>query len=56
MLLAYSHDEWITHIDDLINDKEKRLEMGRKARAYVEEKYSIDNNADLWENAYKTIL
>jgi glycosyltransferase involved in cell wall biosynthesis len=56
MLLAYTHDEWIKHIDDLINDKEKRLEMGRKARAYVEEKYSIDNNAHLWENAYKTIL
>jgi glycosyltransferase involved in cell wall biosynthesis len=56
MLLAYTHDEWIKHIDELINDKEKRSEMGRKARAYVEDKYSIDNNVHLWENAYNTIL
>jgi glycosyltransferase involved in cell wall biosynthesis len=55
MLIAHNHDEWIAHIEDLIKDKEKRRETGRKAREYVEENYDIEKNAHLWEDAYKKI-
>lgn len=56
MLIAQNQEEWIAQIDKLIEDKELRREMGRKAREYVEEEYSIENNAHKWEKAYETIL
>ena len=56
MLIAESHDDWINHIEALIADKEKRREMGRSAREYVEENYDIERNAHLWEEAYKEIV
>jgi glycosyltransferase involved in cell wall biosynthesis len=56
MLIAKNQDEWIKQIDKLIENKELRREMGRKAREYVETEYSIENNAHKWEEAYKTIL
>lgn len=56
MLIAYDHSDWIEKIESLIVDKQKRCEMGRKAREYVEEKYDIEKNAHLWEEAYQKIL
>ena len=53
--LAGNTEEFIEKIEKLIADKELRREMGRNAREYVEENYSIDNKAHLWEEAYKTI-
>lgn len=55
MLLAHDTQEFVAQIERLIVDKELRRELGRKAREYVEEKYSIDNCAHLWDSAYKTI-
>ena len=55
LLLAGNQEEWIAQIEKLINDKELRREMGRKAREYVEENYSIEKNAYKWRDAYKTI-
>ena len=55
LLLAQTQEEWIAQIEKLIASKELRREMGRKAREYVEEKYSIDNCAHLWEEAYSKI-
>lgn len=55
LLLAGNQEEWITQIEKLINDKELRREMGRKAREYVEENYSIEKNAYKWRDAYKTL-
>lgn len=55
LLLAQTQEEWIEQIEKLIASKELRREMGRKAREYVEEKYSIDNCAHLWEEAYSKI-
>lgn len=48
-------DNWIEAIEKLINDKELRLQMGRKAKEYVESKYSIENNAHKWLQAYETL-
>jgi len=55
LLLATDTESWITQIETLISNKELRREMGRKAREYVEEKYSIENNAHKWVDAYKSI-
>lgn len=56
LLLATDTSSWIEQIEKLINDKELRLEIGKKAKKYVEEEYNIENNAHLWEEAYETLL
>jgi len=56
LLLADTFDEWITQIEKLINDKELRREMGRKAREYVEENYDINKKAHLWKEAYQKLI
>lgn len=55
LLLAYSFEDWIEHIDSLIESKEKRRELGRKAREYVTKNYDINKKAHLWEDAYNTL-
>lgn len=56
LLLATDTQSWIEQIEKLIADKELRREMGKKAREYVEETYSIANNAHKWVDAYKSIF
>lgn len=56
MIIANTQEEFIAAIKDLSNNKEKRLEIGRKAREYVTEKYDIANNAELWEKAYQNLF
>lgn len=56
LLLAGTHEEWIAQIEKLINDKELRREMGKKAREYVIENYDIAKHAHKWKEAYQTLL
>jgi glycosyltransferase involved in cell wall biosynthesis len=56
LILAQTPEEWIERIEELIADKDKRREMGRKAREYVEENYDINKKAHLWEDAYRELL
>lgn len=56
MLIADTYDEWINAIEDLINNKEKRIKIGEEAYNYVKGKYSIENNAYKWKVAYKSLL
>ncbi len=55
MVIVTDNSQWIPEIEKLINDKELRREMGRKAREYVVENYDINNHAHKWEEAYKNI-
>lgn len=55
MLLANTYDEWLEQMEKLITNKELRLEMGKKAREYVEENYDINKNAYRWVDAYETL-
>lgn len=55
LLLAGETPEWIEQMEKLINNKELRRELGKKARKYVEDNYSIEKNAHRWADAYKTI-
>lgn len=56
MLICNSTEEFAAAIRELAENKEKRLEMGRKARAYVTEKYDIANNGELWQKTYQTLF
>jgi glycosyltransferase involved in cell wall biosynthesis len=56
MLIANTFEDWIKHIEDLIENKDKRIEIGKNAREYVEENYDINKHANLWENAYGKLL
>lgn len=55
LILATDTADWIEKIEDLIVHKEKRRELGRKAKAYVIENYNINDKAQLWEKAYDSI-
>lgn len=48
-------DDWLKEINLLINDKELRRSMGKKAREYVIKNYNIKDKARLWVEAYKTL-
>lgn len=51
--LVMDNKDWIPEIEKMIADKEGRREMGKKAKEYVIENYSIDKKAYLWEEAYR---
>ncbi len=53
--LIMDNKDWIPEIEKMINDKEGRKEMGKKAREYVIKNYNIEDKAYLWEEAYQSI-
>lgn len=52
MLLAKNKEDWIKNIEYLISDKQKRLDMGKKAKEYVINNYSIEKKGHLWKESY----
>lgn len=56
VLLATDTESWIAQIEKLITDKELRRKMGKEAKEYVENAYSIEKNGHLWVEAYNTLL
>lgn len=56
LLLATDTESWILQIERLIADKELRNYVGKKAHEYVAEKYSIENNAHKWKEAYSKLI
>ena len=56
MIIATDTQSWIDAIEDLINNKEKRVKMGEEAYNYVKEKYSIEANAYKWKQAYESLF
>lgn len=56
LILATNTEDWITKIEDLIKDKEKREALGKRAKEYVLENYNIETKGYLWGEAYKTLL
>lgn len=55
MKIVVDNKDWIPIIEELITDKAKRLEMGKKAKEYVLENYDIEKKAHLWAEAYESI-
>lgn len=56
LMLVKDNNDWITKIEQMINFPVQRREMGKKAKKYVIEKYSIEKNIHKWETAYKDLL
>jgi len=54
--LVYTLEQWEATIDELIADKDKRRELGRKAKDYVLKNYNIKDKYTLWRDAYKKLL
>jgi len=56
LLLATDTASWIEQIEKLVTNKELRLDMGKKAKEYVEREYSIEKNAYKWKLAYESLF
>jgi len=54
-ILIKDNSKWMEEVDKLIKDKELRRTIGKNAKKYVLDNYSIQRNAHFWEEAYKTI-
>lgn len=48
--LAAGPDEWVRHLERLLNDPAHRRELGRRGRDYVVERYSVASVVGLLEN------
>lgn len=55
-ILIKKEEEWLPAINDLIENKEKRRELGRNARQYVLNNYNIKDNAWRWDKVYQELL
>jgi hypothetical protein len=53
--LATDEEDWKNKIEFAIRHKDKMTEIGKNAKKYVLDKYDINNNYKLWEEAYKKI-
>ena len=49
------NSKWLETIIDLANNKDKRLKMGKLAKQYVLDNYTIQKNAYKWADAYNLI-
>lgn len=55
MDICFTEQDWIDKTMSLIDNKDKRIQMGKKAREYVINNYNIANNAHKWADAYSKI-
>jgi glycosyltransferase involved in cell wall biosynthesis len=55
-MLAATDEEWIAALSELIENTALRLEMGRKARQTVLEKYSVEANKRLYLESLRGLL
>lgn len=54
--LAYTDEEWIQKLSLLINDYERRIVMGKKARETVRERYSIEANIGIYQEIFERVM
>ena len=56
MVIVTDNSQWIPEMEKLIENKELRLEMGKKAKEYVVANYNIEDHAHEWEDTYRKLL
>jgi len=56
MKIIINNDDWEKEIEELIQDKELRLKMGKSAHDYVLSRYDINNNYIKWLDAYESLF
>lgn len=54
--LAQTEEDWCNKLQDFLDNKEKYVELGKKAKEYVLEEYSIYKHAHKYEDFYKTLI
>jgi glycosyltransferase involved in cell wall biosynthesis len=54
--LAKTTEEWVACISELIENTELRIQIGKKARQTVVEKYSVEANKHLYLDSFKSLL
>lgn len=47
--------EWVEKVKELVENKDRRRDIGKKAREYTLQEYNINNKAHLWVEAYENI-
>ncbi len=55
-ILVKDNSKWSEAIMDLVNNKEKRREIGKNAKKYVIENYDIKKHAHKWSEAYNSLF
>lgn len=55
MVIVTDNNKWVEEIENLVNNADLRRDMGERAKEYVENRYSISNNAHLWVEAYQSL-
>jgi glycosyltransferase involved in cell wall biosynthesis len=55
-VLITDNSKWEEEIEKLIQDKELRRAIGKKAKEYVLKNYDINDNAHKWETAYSSLF
>jgi glycosyltransferase involved in cell wall biosynthesis len=55
MKVIVNNEDWLPVVTELVENKKKRRDMGKKARKYVLKRYDINKNAHLWDKAYKSL-
>ena len=54
--LIKDNSKWMEAINIMIDNKELRREMGKKAKEYVLNNYNIEEKASLWDEAYQKLI
>jgi hypothetical protein len=55
-MVCRSQDEWLEKLDLYLNDKEKRLKSGKRAKEFVEQKYGNEQLLSQWDDVILSIL
>jgi len=50
------NSKWLDAIMDLANNKDKRIRLGKAAKQYVLDNYTIQKNAWKWQQAYNELI
>ena len=55
-VLVKNNDKWMEEINYLIDNPDKRKQIGKNAMKYTLKNYNIEDNAHLWDDAYKSLF
>lgn len=56
MRIVIDNSQWYQKIIELVENPDKRIEMGKRAREYVLDRYNINKTKDLWKKNYAKLL
>jgi hypothetical protein len=54
--LANTQQEWTKQVMELVKNETKRRNQGQNAKQYVLDNYDINDNINMWKDAYKSLI